>query len=158
MLTSFNGAWLEFSDDRLVRADCSGGDADKLRRILESYLGASYVGEWSSGCNPDVLHPMRDIHSHEKIAGSFHLTPGIAYDEADNGSRSKISLGPPPEPAPRLRRRHYLLRRRADPHRRPVDSFGSPWSEPGNQPLSRDLALITRHPLSSVSFSGTSAC
>ena len=24
------------------------------------------------------------------IAGSFHLTPGNAYDEADNGNRSKI--------------------------------------------------------------------
>ena len=33
---------------------------------------------------------MRDILFDEKIAGSFHLTPGNAYDEADNGNRSKI--------------------------------------------------------------------
>ena len=52
--------------------------------------GASYVGEWSIGCNPRILHPMRDILFDEKIAGSFHLTPGNAYDEADNGNRSKI--------------------------------------------------------------------
>ena len=52
--------------------------------------GARYVGEWSIGCNPRVLHPMRDILFDEKIAGSFHLTPGNAYDEADNGNRSKI--------------------------------------------------------------------
>lgn len=87
---SFDGVRLEFSAGRIVRADCSGGDADKLRRIFESDPGASYVGEWSIGCNPRVLHPMRDILFDEKIAGSFHLTPGNAYDEADNGNRSKI--------------------------------------------------------------------
>src|SRR5437016_8097559 len=26
----------------------------------------------------------------EKIAGSFHLTPGQAYEEADNGNRSQV--------------------------------------------------------------------
>jgi aminopeptidase len=86
--TSFDGARLEFSAGRVVRADCSGGDAGKLRRILESDLGASYVGEWSIGRNPKVMHPMRDILFDEKIAGSFHLTPGNAYDEADNGNRA----------------------------------------------------------------------
>jgi aminopeptidase len=87
---SFDGVRLEFSEGRIVAADCSGGDASKLRRILESDEGASYVGEWSIGCNPRVLQPMRDILFDEKIAGSFHLTPGNAYDEADNGNRSKI--------------------------------------------------------------------
>ena len=52
--------------------------------------GPRYIGEWSIGCNPRILHPMRDILFDEKIAGSFHLTPGNAYDEADNGNRSKI--------------------------------------------------------------------
>jgi aminopeptidase len=34
---------------------------------------------------------MLDILFDEKIAGSFHLTPGAAYeDEADNGNRSTI--------------------------------------------------------------------
>ena len=75
---------------RIVEADCSGGDPKKLRRILDSDEGASYIGEWSIGCNPRILHPMRDILFDEKIAGSFHLTPGNAYDEADNGNRSKV--------------------------------------------------------------------
>lgn len=88
--TSFDGVRLEFSRGRIVSAECSGGDAAKLRRILESDEGASYVGEWSIGCNPRILRPMRDILFDEKIAGSFHLTPGNAYDEADNGNRSKI--------------------------------------------------------------------
>ena len=63
---------------------------NKLREILDSDEGASYIGEWSIGCNPRILHPMRDILFDEKIAGSFHLTPGNAYDEADNGNRSKV--------------------------------------------------------------------
>ncbi len=87
---SFDGIRLEFKDGRIVKADCAGGDSERLRRIFESDEGASYIGEWSIGCNPRVLKPMRDILFDEKIAGSFHFTPGNAYDEADNGNRSKI--------------------------------------------------------------------
>ena len=88
--TSFDGVRLAFREGRIVEADCSGGDPKKLRRILDSDEGASYIGEWSIGCNPRILQPMRDILFDEKIAGSFHLTPGNAYDEADNGNRSKV--------------------------------------------------------------------
>jgi aminopeptidase len=88
--SSFDGVRLEFRGGRIVSATCTAGDQKKLRRIFESDEGAGYVGEWSLGCNPRVLHPMRDILFDEKIAGSFHLTPGNAYDEADNGNRSKI--------------------------------------------------------------------
>lgn len=87
---SFDGVRLEFRKGKIVKADCDGGDVETLRRILGSDEGASYTGEWSIGCNPRILKPMRDILFDEKIAGSFHLTPGNAYDEADNGNRSKI--------------------------------------------------------------------
>ena len=33
---------------------------------------------------------MRDILFDEKIAGSFHLTPGQAYEEAPNGNNSAV--------------------------------------------------------------------
>jgi aminopeptidase len=88
--SSFDGVRLDFEKGRVVAADCTGGDVKKLRRILATDDGAPYVGEWSIGCNPRILQPMRDILFDEKIAGSFHLTPGNAYDEADNGNRSKI--------------------------------------------------------------------
>lgn len=87
---SFDGVRFVFKGGKIVEADCSGGDVKKLRKILDSDEGASYIGEWSIGCNPRILHPMRDILFDEKIAGSFHLTPGNAYDEADNGNRSKV--------------------------------------------------------------------
>ena len=88
--TSFDGIRLEFEGGKIVDADCTSGDVKKLRRIFDADEGASFIGEWSIGCNPRILHPMRDILFDEKIAGSFHLTPGNAYDEADNGNRSKI--------------------------------------------------------------------
>ena len=88
--SSFDGVRLEFKQGKIVGSDCTGGDLKKLRRIFETDEGASYIGEWSMGCNPRILNPMRDILFDEKIAGSFHLTPGNAYDEADNGNRSKI--------------------------------------------------------------------
>jgi aminopeptidase len=87
--SSFDGVRLEFEAGRIVSTDCAGGDVKKLRRIFDTDEGAAYVGEWSIGCNPRVISPMRDILFDEKIAGSFHLTPGNAYDEADNGNRSK---------------------------------------------------------------------
>jgi aminopeptidase len=88
--SSFDGVCLTFKKGKIVDCDCGAGDVTKLRSILKSDEGASYIGEWSIGCNPRILHPMRDILFDEKIAGSFHLTPGNAYDEADNGNRSKI--------------------------------------------------------------------
>jgi aminopeptidase len=33
---------------------------------------------------------MRDILFDEKIAGSFHFTPGQAYEDADNGNKSQV--------------------------------------------------------------------
>lgn len=86
----FDGVRLVFQKGRIVEADCTTGDVEKLRSLLSTDEGASYTGEWSIGCNPRILHPMRDILFDEKIAGSFHLTPGNAYDVADNGNRSKI--------------------------------------------------------------------
>src|SRR4029450_2508101 len=59
-----------------------------LNKILDSDLGARYIGEFSLGFNPRVFQPMRDILFDEKIAGSFYFTPGQAYGEADNGNRS----------------------------------------------------------------------
>jgi aminopeptidase len=76
----------------VVEAGAGGDPAQtaKLNEILDSDAGGRYVGEWSLAFNPHILRPMRDILFDEKIAGSFHLTPGQAYEEADNGNRSQI--------------------------------------------------------------------
>lgn len=86
---SFENIRLEFKNGKIISASCPG-DSKRLNQILDTDKGARYIGEWSIGCNPQVLHPMKDILFDEKIAGSIHLTPGNAYDEADNGNRSKV--------------------------------------------------------------------
>ncbi len=48
------------------------------------------MGEFAIGLNPYITKAMKDILFDEKIAGSIHLTPGQAYEEADNGNRSQI--------------------------------------------------------------------
>jgi len=85
---AFDGIRLEFKDGKIV--DAMSNQPQKLNKILNSDTGARYVGEFSLGFNPRVLQPMRDILFDEKIAGSFHLTPGQAYEEADNGNRSQV--------------------------------------------------------------------
>jgi aminopeptidase len=89
--TVFNNIRLEFKNGKAVTASADSQVAtEKLNEILDSDEGARYIGEWSLGFNPHVMKPMRDILFDEKIAGSFHLTPGQAYEEADNGNKSQI--------------------------------------------------------------------
>ena len=87
--TVFDGIRFDFRDGKIVRADCAN-EPEKLNRILDSDEGARYIGEWSLGCNNHIRRPMLDTLFDEKIGGSFHLTPGNAYDEADNGNRSRV--------------------------------------------------------------------
>src|SRR5437588_3387284 len=86
--TAFDGIRLEFKNGKIV--DATSNETQKLNKILDSDPGARYIGEFSLGFNPRVFHPMRDILFDEKIAGSFHFTPGQAYEEADNGNRSQV--------------------------------------------------------------------
>lgn len=78
-----------FENGKIVKATCQGDDT-QLNKILDTDEGARYVGEFAIGVNPFILHPMRDTLFDEKIAGSFHLTPGQCYDEAPNGNQSSI--------------------------------------------------------------------
>jgi aminopeptidase len=84
----FDNIRLDFRDGKIVEA--KSNQTKKLNEILDSDPGARYIGEFSLGFNPYVREPMRDILFDEKIAGSFHFTPGQAYQEADNGNRSQV--------------------------------------------------------------------
>lgn len=84
----FDDIRLTFRNGKAVEATSSNTEA--LNDILDSDEGARYIGEFSLGFNPRIHKVMRDIMFDEKIAGSLHLTPGEAYEEADNGNRSSI--------------------------------------------------------------------
>ncbi len=84
----FDDIRLTFKDGKIIEA--TGSDTARLNEILDSDEGARYVGEFSLAFNPYINTPMRDILFDEKINGSFHFTPGNAYETAGNGNKSQI--------------------------------------------------------------------
>ncbi|HZP60088.1 MAG TPA: aminopeptidase [Opitutaceae bacterium] len=86
--TSFDHIRLVFKKGRIVEA--TANNTKRLNEILDSDAGARYVGEFALGFNPHIREPMRDILFDEKIAGSFHFTPGQAYEECGNGNKSQV--------------------------------------------------------------------
>jgi aminopeptidase len=87
--TVYNNISFTFEKGKIVKATCEG-PSEKLNEILDTDEGARYTGEFAIGLNPFILHPMKDTLFDEKIAGSFHLTPGKCYDLAPNGNDSAI--------------------------------------------------------------------
>ena len=78
----------EVSNGKIIKASSSQQKA--LDDILNTDSGARYFGEFAIGVNPLINKPMLDTLFDEKIYGSLHLTPGRAYQEADNGNNSAI--------------------------------------------------------------------
>ena len=75
-----------FRDGKIVEA--TANDTARINKQLDIDEGARYVGEFAIGVNPYITFPMKDTLFDEKIAGSFHFTPGSCYDECDNGNKS----------------------------------------------------------------------
>jgi aminopeptidase len=86
--SSFDNIRLVFKAGKIVEATSS--NTKRLNEILDSDAGARYIGEFAIGFNPCILEPMRDILFDEKIAGSFHFTPGRCYETTENHNRSEI--------------------------------------------------------------------
>jgi aminopeptidase len=86
---AFDSVKLEFSKGKIVNATANNTAA--INKIFDSDKGSRYIGEFAIGFNREIKEPMRDILFDEKIAGSFHFTPGQAYEgPADNGNRSQV--------------------------------------------------------------------
>ena len=73
---------------RIVEA--TANNTQRINELLDTDEGARYFGEFAIGVNPYVLEPMKDTLFDEKICGSFHLTPGMAYEDAYNGNDSAV--------------------------------------------------------------------
>jgi aminopeptidase len=82
----FENIRFAFENGKIVEASCN--DNARIQKHLDIDDGARYIGEFAIGVNPNIHVPMMDTLFDEKIAGSIHLTPGNAYDEADNGNKS----------------------------------------------------------------------
>ena len=86
--TGFDNIRLEFKDGKIVNA--TSNNTARLNEILDCDPGARFIGEFALGFNPRIRHPMRDILFDEKIAGSFHFTPGQCYEQTKNGNHSQV--------------------------------------------------------------------
>lgn len=78
----------EIKDGKIIKA--TANDTEKINQMLDTDEGARYFGEFAIGVNPYVLEPMKDTLFDEKICGSFHLTPGMCYEDAPNGNNSAV--------------------------------------------------------------------
>ena len=85
---SFDQIRLVFRKGRIVEA--TSNNSKRLNEILDTDAGARFIGEFAIAFNPHILNPMQDILFDEKIAGSFHFTPGQCYERTENGNRSAI--------------------------------------------------------------------
>jgi aminopeptidase len=85
---SFDNIRLVFKKGKIVEA--TSNNTKRLNEILDTDPGARYIGEFALGFHPHILNPMQDILFDEKIAGSFHFTPGKCYEKTDNGNKSAV--------------------------------------------------------------------
>lgn len=85
---TYDSIVLDFKDGKIIKAQAN--NTERINQIFDTDEGARYIGEFALGVNPFIQKPMKDTLFDEKIDGSFHFTPGSAYDECDNGNRSAI--------------------------------------------------------------------
>lgn len=86
---TFNNIYFELKNGKIIKAE-AGYKTKELNEILDTDEGARYIGEFAFGLNPYIKNTMGDTLFDEKVAGSFHFTPGNALEESDNGNRSNI--------------------------------------------------------------------
>lgn len=84
----FTDVSFTFKEGKIVSS--SANHPERLEEILDTDEGARYIGEFAIGVHPYITKPIGDILFDEKMTGSFHLTPGNAYENADNGNRSSV--------------------------------------------------------------------
>lgn len=84
----FERTRLVFENGKIIEATST--DTERSNQIFDTDEGARYVGEFAIGVNPYITKAIKDTLFDEKIAGSFHFTPGNCYDECPNGNKSAI--------------------------------------------------------------------
>jgi aminopeptidase len=63
---------------------------DFLRSVVNTDPGASLIGEFAIGTNPEVTHFCKDILIDEKIGGTIHIALGRAYPMVGGTNQSAI--------------------------------------------------------------------
>jgi len=80
---------LRWEKGELVEATASANQ-DFLQEVVKSDSGASRIGEFAFGTNPEMKYFCKDILWDEKIGGTIHIALGRAYPE--NGGTNKSAI------------------------------------------------------------------
>jgi aminopeptidase len=80
---------LRWEKGRLVEAS-SFSNQDFLQAVVGTDPGASLIGEFAFGTNPEIKHFCRDILLDEKIGGTVHIALGRAYSSTGGTNQSAI--------------------------------------------------------------------
>lgn len=80
---------LEWDHGKLVQAS-SSTNQDFLQSIIQTDPGASLIGEFAIGTNPEITHFCKDILIDEKIGGTIHIALGRAYPQVGGTNQSAI--------------------------------------------------------------------
>ena len=83
------GAELTFEKGRVSNATAEK-EQDFLLTMLESDVGARYVGEFAIGTNFEINRYTRNILFDEKLGGTFHMALGAGYPETGSLNTSMI--------------------------------------------------------------------
>lgn len=84
-----NDMLLEWEDGNLIHASASKNE-DFLKRIVQTDVGASKIGEFAFGTNDGINRFCKDIFFDEKIGGTVHLALGRAYPVCGGTNQSSI--------------------------------------------------------------------
>jgi aminopeptidase len=80
---------LRWEKGKLVEAS-SSTNQDFFKSILNTDEGASLLGEFAIGTNPEITHFCKDILIDEKIDGTVHAALGRAYPKVGGTNKSAI--------------------------------------------------------------------
>jgi aminopeptidase len=81
--------FLRWEDGELVEASASTNE-DFLNAVVNTDPGASKIGEFALGTNPEVTHFCKDILIDEKMGGTIHIGLGRAYPKTGGVNDSAI--------------------------------------------------------------------
>jgi aminopeptidase len=86
--TYFDHVFLEVENGKIIHA--SSNENKKINDLLDTDAWSRFFWEFALWLNPFITKPSWDRLFDEKIAGSFHLTPGDSYKDSFNGNMSSI--------------------------------------------------------------------
>lgn len=86
-----SGIHLEFKEGKVVQARAERGN-DALQKMLNTDLGARYLGEFAIGANFNITRGMLNTLFDEKIGGTVHMALGMAYKDKRGGGENESGI------------------------------------------------------------------